>query len=49
LAAIQNGTPYSPVSGRGGRTVDQTFNIYTNEINPRRHAAELGWALHGRM
>jgi TP901 family phage tail tape measure protein len=36
------------VSMRGGERVTpggQTIIIYTNEINPRRHAAELGWEL----
>lgn len=35
---------------RGGEQVKpagmtQTINVYTQEINPRRHAAELGWEL----
>jgi SLT domain-containing protein len=30
-------------SGTGG--VAPQITIYTNEINPRRHAAELGWEL----
>jgi TP901 family phage tail tape measure protein len=36
------------VSFRGGEKVTpggQTIIIYTNEIDPRRHAAELGWEL----
>lgn len=33
----------------GGREVNQTFNIHTQEINPRRHSAELGFALAARI
>jgi TP901 family phage tail tape measure protein len=30
---------------RGGGAPQQNITIYTNEINPRQHAAELGWEL----
>lgn len=33
----------------GGTTYDQKITIYTNEIDPRRHAAELGWELERRV
>ncbi len=32
-------------SGGGGAGVVQYVTVYTNEIDPRRNAAELGWAL----
>lgn len=32
-------------SGSGGAGVVQYVYVYTNEIDPRRNAAELGWAL----
>lgn len=32
-----------------GRTFIQTINITTNEIDPRRNAAELGYELEGRL
>jgi hypothetical protein len=42
--------------GQGGalmpsnvRTFDQTINVSTNEIDPRRNAIELGWELEGRL
>lgn len=35
--------------GAAGRTINQSITINTTEINPRRQAAELGWALSGRM
>lgn len=38
----------APTSAGGGRIYEQTFNITTQEINPRRHAAELGWEFAGR-
>jgi hypothetical protein len=31
------------------KTVNQTFNIKTQEIDPRVHATELGFELEGRM
>ena len=37
----------APTAGRGD--VHQTFNITTQEISPRRHSAELGFALAGRL
>jgi TP901 family phage tail tape measure protein len=37
----------APTNGRGD--VNQTFHITTQEISPRRHSAELGFALAGRM
>lgn len=33
----------------GGRVFNQTINITTNEIDPRRNAAELGYELEGRL
>jgi hypothetical protein len=33
----------------GGRTINQTFNVTTQEISPRVHAAELGREMAGRM
>lgn len=36
------------LGGRGGRSVTQNFTINTNEINPRRHSAEMGWLIAGR-
>lgn len=41
------GVPANALGGSGGSgtTVVQTVVVYTNEIDPRRHAAELGWAL----
>jgi TP901 family phage tail tape measure protein len=38
----------SQQSGTGGAPVQQVFNITTQEISPRRHAAQLGMALAGR-
>lgn len=35
--------------GDGGRTFEQHITVYTNEIDPRRHAAELGWELERRV
>ncbi len=35
-------------NGRGGTGANQTINVYTQEINPRRNATELGWLLNGR-
>lgn len=35
--------------GSGGRDVVQNFTVNTQEISPRRHAAELGRLLAGRM
>jgi len=46
--AASNLTPPPPGSSNGG-DVQQTFNINTQEINPRRHAAELGFLLAGRL
>jgi TP901 family phage tail tape measure protein len=40
LVQFRGGERVTPM-GRGG----QTIVIYTNEIDPRRHAAELGWEL----
>lgn len=31
------------------RSFNQSITVYTQEIDPRRHAAELGWELEGRM
>lgn len=51
-------TPYSPVVGQyassalgqnQGTTINQEINITTNEIDPRRNAAELGWELAARF
>lgn len=36
------------VGGGAGGGANQTFNITTQEIDPRRHAAELGWLLNGK-
>lgn len=42
-------TPGSSVNnGRGGGWGNQTINVETQEIDPRKHAAELGWLLNGR-
>jgi hypothetical protein len=32
-----------------GKQVQVNQKIYTQEIDPRKHAAELGWELAGRM
>lgn len=40
--------PTNPSEGRGrGKLFD--INIHTQEINPRKNAAELGWELEGRL
>lgn len=41
-AGLISGTP----SG-GGKTVNQTINIHTQELDPKRQSAELGWMLVG--
>lgn len=33
----------------GGRTVNQNFTINTQEIDPRKNSAELGWQLQGML
>lgn len=33
----------------GGKQVTQTINVYTQEIDPRKNSAELGWQLQGLM
>jgi hypothetical protein len=38
----------APAAGSNSGGVSQTFNITTQEINPRKHAAELGFLLAGR-
>jgi TP901 family phage tail tape measure protein len=42
----ENGRQETVIPGRNG--MNQTINIYTNEINPTRHAQELGWLLSRR-
>lgn len=42
-----NSSPVNTNSDTGGSTYNQNFTINTHEINPRRHAAELGWLLVG--
>lgn len=41
------GTPPPPPTAGQGTTVTQTINIKTQEIDPRVHAAQLGWELTG--
>ena len=41
--------PDSIGSESGGKTIHNEFNITTQEIDPRKHAADLGWELMGRM
>lgn len=36
-------------SSSGGKTIHNEFHITTQEIDPRKHAADLGWELAGRM
>lgn len=38
-----------PGSSSGGKVVNNQFYITTQEIDPRKHAADLGWELQGRM
>lgn len=48
FAAARGGNPPPVVGengGPGGTTVKQEITVNTQEIDPRRHAAELGWAL----
>jgi TP901 family phage tail tape measure protein len=35
--------------GGDQKTIHNQFNIKTQEIDPRKHSAELGWELQGRM
>jgi cell wall-associated NlpC family hydrolase/SLT domain-containing protein len=44
LAVFNQGAQIIP-NGRAGRANTQNFYITTQEIDPRRHAAELGWEL----
>jgi len=46
--AGRGGVLLEPSRGNGGG-VNQTFNITTQQINPRRQAAELGFLLGGRV
>ena len=48
LATQAGNLPMSTSMGGGGSTTSQTINVYTNEINPRRHSEELGFLLAGR-
>lgn len=43
--------PSSSPSGTssGGKVINNRINITTQEIDPRKHAADLGWELAGRM
>jgi len=41
--AIRSGT------ANAGRTITQNIQIYTQEIDPRKHAADLGWELARRV
>lgn len=45
--STQNRIPYTG-SSSGGRSITQNLTVNTQEINPRRQAAELGWLLAGR-
>lgn len=47
-AMAGNLTNAASSASNGGRSVNQTINVYTNEIDPRRNSAELGWLLGGR-
>jgi TP901 family phage tail tape measure protein len=42
---IMGGSSGTRVTPGGRRGATQNFYIYTQEINPRKHAAELGWEL----
>jgi TP901 family phage tail tape measure protein len=49
LSPEQYDTLLRLADGRSGGDTYQTINITTQEIDPRRHAAELGWEIaHGR-
>lgn len=39
----------APGNDLGKRNIDQHFTIYTQEIDPRKHAADLGWELGTRV
>lgn len=44
-----NFSPGSDEPSSGSRTITNQFYITTQEIDPRKHAADLGWELQGRM
>jgi TP901 family phage tail tape measure protein len=48
LAMLHKGEAVIPAKYNGGRIAPQVINIYTHEIDPRRHAAELGFELSRR-
>ncbi len=48
LAAQSASTAFLSRGETAGAGTNQSITIYTNEINPRRHAEELGWLLAGR-
>jgi hypothetical protein len=50
LVAASAGTGNPSLTGNAatGRTYNQNITINTQELNPRRQAAELGWLLAGR-
>jgi len=47
--AAGNNAIASQANSGGGNTINQTVNVNTQELNPRRQAAELGWLLAGSM
>jgi len=47
MAGANSVVAAAPSAGRGD--INQTFHITTQEISPRRHSAELGFALAGRL
>ena len=47
LGKLSNRLTEAPATG--GSSVQQVFNITTQEIRPQRHASELGFLLNGRL